>query len=125
VRESRLIQVSDRTVEAVVRQSPEAARNLFERFLALAERTRRDLEAWTIAHLARRAAPHLRQAGAGVIRPADLAERSGLEEGEAALLLDRLGRSGGLSEGGGGYQVRDAAALELRIRELTAEDSGA
>lgn len=125
VRDSRLVRVSDRTVDALARQSPDAARTLLERFAALADRTRRELEAWTLSHLLRRAAPHLREAAAGVIRAADLAERSGIEELEASLLLDRLERSGSLAEDREGYRVRDPAAFERDLRDLASDGAGA
>jgi len=125
VRDSRLLRVNERTVDAFVRQSPESARNLLERFMAQGERTRRELEAWTVAHLLRRAAPHLRESAAGLIRPADLAERAGIEEEDAALVLDRLERAGCLTGRAGGYRSSDAGALERGIRELTAGEAGA
>jgi CRP-like cAMP-binding protein len=120
VRDSRLVLVSDRTVDAVERHSPDAARRIFEHFGALAGRTRGELERWTLAHLVPRVAPLLRDAGAGLLRADDLADRSGLTPEQTQLVLERLAADGGLAAADGGFRLRDAAAVERALDALAA-----
>jgi CRP-like cAMP-binding protein len=115
VQDARLIQVSDRTLDAVVRHGPRTAQLIFGQLLALAGAARAELSAWTIGHLLRRVAPSLAQAAGGGVVPADLAEHSGLVESDALLVLEELRQRGCLVREEAGYRAPDAALLQREI----------
>jgi CRP-like cAMP-binding protein len=112
VQDTRLIRVNDRTLDAVVRHGPQTARQIVERLLILVDRARADLAAWSAAHLLPRAAPHLVAAAGGTIAAADLAERSGISEQDARLVIEELARRGLLVRDGEAHRAADP--LELK-----------
>lgn len=118
VTDTRLIQVNDRTLDAVVRHGPQVARQMVERLLVLVDRARGDLASWSAGHLLPRVAPHLIAAAAGAVRPADVAERSGTSESDAALVLEELARRGLLVREGAGYRTADALGLKRFVDGL-------
>lgn len=120
VKDCRLLQVSDRTLGALVRHGPDTARHLLDRLLALACRARGDLEAWGIGHLLPRLVPDLLEAAHGPFAAADLAERSGLSESDARLVLEDLRRSGCLVREGSRYRAPDHGKLQRAIDGLSA-----
>jgi CRP-like cAMP-binding protein len=118
VRDTRLIQVNDRSLDAVVRHGPQTARQIAERLLAEADRARRELTDWTAAHILGRVASQLTAAADGSINAADLAERSGTVEADVGLVLEELARRGGLAREGAAYRAPDPGMLERTIDEL-------
>ncbi len=122
VRDARLIQVSDRTLDAVVRHDPQTARKLFEQLLALTKSARGELALWTIGQLLPRIAPNLAEAASAGLLPADVAERSGLAESDAVLVLEELRRRGCLVREGPRYLAPDPALLQREIDGFTAAD---
>jgi CRP-like cAMP-binding protein len=119
--DARLIQVSDRTLDAVVRHGPRTARLVFEQLLTLTGAARSELAAWTIEQLLRRLAPNLTEAAGGGIAPADLAEHSGLVESDVLLVLEELRQRGCLVRDGDGYRASDPALL---LREIDRFSTG-
>ena len=115
VQDARLVQVSDRTLDAVVRHGPRTAQMIFEQLLALTGSARSELATWTIEQLLRRIAPNLLEAAGGGIVPADLAEHSGLVESDVLLVLEELRQRGCLVHDGAGYRAPDAALLQREI----------
>ena len=115
VQDTRLIQVSDRTLDAVVRHGPQTAQMIFEKLLALTGSARSELSLWTILRLLGRIAPNLTAAAAGDIFPADLAERSGMPEADVVLVLEEFRRRGCLSREGQRYRAADDALLRREI----------
>ena len=115
VQDARLIQVNDRTLDAVVRHGPQTARMICERLLALTKSARGEMALWTIGQLLRRLAPNLTEAAGGGIAPADLAERSGLVESDVLLVLEELRQRGCLVREGPQYRAPDAALLQREI----------
>jgi CRP-like cAMP-binding protein len=114
VEDTRLIQVNDRTLEAVVRHGPQTARAIFEQLLALARSAGDELSRWTIGQLLHRVAPNLTVAGGGVL-PEDLAESSGLDLSEVLQVLEELRRRGGLVREGPRYRAPDLGLLQREI----------
>lgn len=120
IKDSRLLLVNDRTLDAVVRHGPEIAVIVTERLLNLAQDAQRGLEAWVLAHRLARAEPHLRGAGAGPLRPESLAESSGLSTPDAGSVLHELASRGALASAADGYRVADPAAFDRVVREIAA-----
>lgn len=120
VQDTRLIQVSDRTLEAVVRHGPQTGRQIIDGLLVLAERARGELAAWTGQQLLPRVAPHLLGSAGGAVRPADLAERAGTSETNALLVLEEVARRGLLERAGTEYRVCDAPGLQRFVDGLLA-----
>lgn len=118
VKDARLIQVNDHTLEAVVRHGPHTAQRIAERLIALASGARGELASWTAGQVLRRIAPHLLAASGGAVEPADIAELSGLVEADVTLALDELQRRGCLVRAGSAYRVRDAPSLQREIDGL-------
>lgn len=126
VQEARLIQVSDRTLDAFVRHGPQTARLIFERLLSLATSAGSELALWTIEQLLLRIAPNLKEAGDnGEIVPAELAERSGLVESDVLLVLEELRRRGCLIREGPRFHAPDVALLQREIDGFAAAGAGA
>lgn len=124
VADSRLIQVNDRTLGAVVRHGPEIARQLVERLLTLVREAQDDLAAWNIGHLLPRFAPDLIEAARGPIDAAELAERSGLVEFDARQVLEELRRRGALVSEGTQYRAPDLGLLQRAIDGILAGGEG-
>jgi CRP-like cAMP-binding protein len=118
VKDSRLLLVSDRTIDAVARHGPEVARTLVERLLELAGQEARRLEGWKLSRQALRAEPHLRNAAP--LLAEELAERAGISVGDARAVLEALADRGAVVREPGGYRVTDAAALERSVLALAA-----
>jgi CRP-like cAMP-binding protein len=120
VKDSRLLLVSDRTLDVIARHGPEVTRVVAERLLGLAGDAARRLEAWVLARHALRAEPHLLAARG--LSPSALAELSGLAAEDARAVLEALAERGGLGRapGGGEYRVADAAVLERAVLEMSA-----
>lgn len=125
VQDARLIQVNDRTLDAVVRHDPETALMIFERLLALAKKARTDLTLWTIEQLLRRIAPNLTETASGGMLPADLAEQTGLLESDVLLVLEALRQRGCFVREGPKYRAPDAALLQREIDGFAAAGNGA
>lgn len=126
VEEARLIQVNDRTLDAVVRHGPQTGRLIFERLLSLAASAGNELALWTIARLLRRIGPNLGEAGGDEgILPAELAECSGLVESDVLVVLEELRRRGCLVREGPRYRAPDAALLRREIDGFAAAGAGA
>ena len=123
VTDSRLLLVSDRTLDAVARHGPEVLRTVAERLLELAGEGAQRLDAWALARLALRAEPHLRTAGP--LSPAELAELAGLSARDAQAVLEALAERGALARADGGYLVTDAAALERTVLAMAAAATAA
>lgn len=119
VRDARLIQVNDATLDAVARHGPQTVRVMFERLLDLTREAGAELARWTIGQLLPRIAPELTAAGGGLL-PADLAERSGLAAAEVELVLEELRGRGCLVREGTRYRAPDPALLRREIDLLTA-----
>jgi len=120
VQDARLIQVNDRTLDAVVRHGPHTAQMIFEQLLTLTGAARGELAGWTIEQVLRRLAQNLTEtAGAGMV-PAELAELSGLVESDVLLVLEELRQRGCLVREGAGYRAPDAALLQREIDRLAA-----
>lgn len=119
VREARLVQITDRTLDGLVRHGPHAVLRIFEQLLALTETAGNQLTLWTIGQLLRRIAPNLiAAAGAGIV-PADLAENSGLVEADVLLVLEELRRRGCLIREGPRYRAADIELLQREIDGFT------
>ena len=118
VKDSRLLQVSDRTLDAVARQGPEVARTVTEGLLELAGAEARRLEGAVLSRLALRAEPHLR--AAAPLPPEELAELSGLSVRDCRAVLEALAERGGLARAAAGYLVTDAGALERAVLAMAA-----
>lgn len=117
--DARLVPFSDRTLDAVVRNGPEAGLAIAERFLALGTAARRDLESWTLAHALRRVGPHLAGDAPGSRRLAELAEQAGAAPADVARLLEELERLGAaVREAGDVWRFPDGAALERAARAV-------
>ena len=117
LRDSRLLLVSDRTLDAVARQGPEVARTVAEGLLELAGDAARRLDAWMLGRLALRAEPHLH--AAGPLSAEDLAELTGLAARDARTVLEALAERGGVVREPGGYRAAEAAALEQAVLALS------
>ena len=118
VQDTRLIQVNDATLDAVVRHGPQTARGLFDQLLALTRRARNEATLWTVEQLLNRLAPALMEAaGAGVL-PADLAEGSDVPAADVLLVLEELRLRGCLVCEGARYRAPDIAALQREIDRL-------
>lgn len=122
VRDSRLLLVSDRTLDAVARQGPEIACAVAERLLEQTGQQARRLDAWVLARLAMRAEPHLRTTSP--LPPDELAELSGLPVRDARAVLEALAERGVLARAGDGYVVTEAGALEQAVLALAADAAG-
>jgi len=120
VQDARLIQVNDRTIDAVVRHGPQTARMIFEQLLALTQSARNELALWTIEQLLHRISPNLTEAAGGGIVPADLAEHTGLVESDVLLVLEELRQRGCLVREGPRYRAPDAALLQREIDSISA-----
>ncbi len=118
MKDARLVQVNDRTLDAVVRHGPQTALRIAEQLVSLTSSARKELTAWTTGQVLRRIAPHLRAAVGDVVVPADIAERSGLVENEVALALEELQRRNCLVREGTGYRMADAVLLQRVIDGL-------
>lgn len=118
VRDSRLLLVSDRTLDAVARQGPEVARTVAEGLLELAGDAAQRLDAWMLGRLALRAEPHLH--AAVPLSADDLAELTGLAARDARTVLEALAERGGVVRESGGYRAAEAAALEQAVLALSA-----
>ena len=117
VRDSRLLLVSDRTLDAVARQGPEVARTVAEGLLELAGDAAQRLDAWMLGRLALRAEPHLH--AARPLSAEDLAELTGLAARDARTVLEALAERGGVVREPGGYRAAEAAALEQAVLALS------
>ena len=120
VQDARLIQVSDRTLDGVVRHGPQTALMIFEQLLALTKSARDELTLWTVKQLLQRIAPTLAEAAGGGMTPADLAEHTGLVESDVLLVLEELRQRGCLVLEGTRYRAPDAALLQREIDEFAA-----
>jgi CRP-like cAMP-binding protein len=123
VKDSRLLQVSDRTLDAVARQGPEVARTVTEGLLELAGAEARRLEAAVLSRLALRAEPHLRTVAP--LSPEELAELSGLSVRDCRAVLEALAERSGLSRAAAGYLVTDVGALERSVLAMAAAANAA
>jgi len=124
VQDARLLQVNDRTLDAVVRHGPETAYLIFEQLLALGRSARGELTLWTVEQLLRRIGSRLSEAAAG-IDPADIAEHAGLAESDVLLVLEELRRLGCLIREGERYRAPDTALLQREIARITAAGTNA
>lgn len=124
LQDTRLIRVNDRTLDAVVRHGPQTARQIVERLLVLVDRARGELAAWTAGHLLPRAAPHLIAAAGGAIVPADLAERSGIAEQDARLVLEELARRGLVVPDGAAYRAPDPSRVRRFVDGVLSGEGG-
>ena len=120
VRDARLIQVNDRTLDAVVRHGPRTARMIFEHLLGLTESAGSDLALWTIGQLLPRVAPNLTDAAVSGVVPAELAEHSSLAESEVLLVLEELRQRGCLVREGPKYRAPDAGLLRREVEGFSA-----
>ncbi|HEY5997738.1 MAG TPA: cyclic nucleotide-binding domain-containing protein [bacterium] len=120
VKDSRLLLVSDRTLDAVARHGPEVTRVVAEQLLEIAGDAARRLDAWVLARQALRAEPHL--LSARELSPTGLAELSGLAPGDARAVLEALAERGAIARApqGDAYRVEDAAVLEQALLEMSA-----
>ncbi|HWR97645.1 MAG TPA: cyclic nucleotide-binding domain-containing protein [Candidatus Methanoperedens sp.] len=118
VKDSRLLLVSDRSLEVVARHGPEVIRTVAERLLELAGAAAQRLDGWVLARQALRAEPHLR--AAGPLTAASLAEHAGISERDAGSVLKALAERGALVREAGGYRMTEAATLERAVQELAA-----
>lgn len=119
-KDARLIQVSDRNLDAVVRIGPEAALRMEETLFDAAASAWADLEAWTLAHAIRRVEPYLVEAGAAGVSAEHLAEQAGCESREVFRLLVELERLGGVAREGAVFRVPAVPQLEAAVRALSA-----
>jgi len=119
VQDVRLIQVNDRTLDAVVRHGPQTALRIFEQFLAFTRGVGDELALWTIEQLLQRIGPNLSETAGRDIVPADLAERSGLVESDVMLVLEELRQRGCLIREGPGYRAPDPGLLQRTIDGLS------
>lgn len=120
VQDARLIQVSDRTLDAVVRHDPRTAHAIFDHLQELMSAAASDMHHWTLGQLLPRIAPVLSSAPGGGFLPADLAEQSGLGEADVLLVLEELQRRGCLVREGQRFRAPDAALLRREIEGLAA-----
>jgi len=120
VQDARLIQVNDRTLDAVVRHGHQTAQKIFEQLLSLTRSASGELELWTVAQLLPRIAPNLAEVGDGGVDAAELAERSGLAEADVLTVLEELRQRGCLIREGPRYRAPDAALLQRAIDGFTA-----
>lgn len=120
VRDARLIQVNDRTLDAVVRHGPQTAQMIFEHLLGLTESAGSDLALWTIGQLLPRVAPSLTDTAASGVLPSELADHSGLAEPEVLLVLEELRQRGCLVREGPRYRAPDAALLRREVEGFSA-----
>jgi CRP-like cAMP-binding protein len=124
-KDARLLQVSDRNLDAVVRIGPEAALRLEETLFDAGAAAWVDLETWTLAHVIRRVEPYLPEAGAAGLRADELAEQAGCESYDVFRLLVELERLGGLAREGDVFRVPGAPQLAAAVRALTASGASA
>jgi CRP-like cAMP-binding protein len=121
VQDARLIQVSDRTLDAVVRHGPQTARQIFDQLLERTRIAKGDLHGWLFTRLVPRLAQVLTEAaGAGAVPAdladlADLAEQSGLSEADVLLVLEELCERGCLVREAGRFRAPDPARLQREI----------
>lgn len=125
VDDSRLIQINERTLGAVVRHGPRIGRQILERLLTLVSDARAELAAWNIEHLLPRVAPELIEIARGPIDASDLAERSGIAQTDALQVLEEFSRIGCLVREGSGYRAPDVGALKRAIDGLIDPGAGA
>jgi CRP-like cAMP-binding protein len=125
VQDARLIQVNDRTLDAVVRHGPETAAVIFEQLLRLTKSAAGELTLWTVEHLLRRCAPLLLESAAAGILPGTLAEHASVLEADALVVLEELRRRGALVREGERYRAADAAVLQREIDAIAAAGSQA
>jgi CRP-like cAMP-binding protein len=118
VQDTRLIQVNDTTLDAVVRHGPQTARGLFDQLLALTQRARSEATLWTVGQLLNRLAPALAEAAGDGVLPADLVEGSGLPAADVLLVLEELRLRGCLVCDGARYRAPDLAPLQREIDRL-------
>jgi CRP-like cAMP-binding protein len=124
IQDTRLIQVSDRTLDAVVRHGPETARQIVERLLVLVDSARAEILAWSADHLLPRVAPHLVAAPGAPLTPGELAEHSGVSEADARVVLEELVRRGQLTRDAAGYRAPDGAKLQRFVDGVLAGGAG-
>jgi len=125
VQDARLLQVNDRTLDALVRHGPQTAQVILERLLTLNTDARGELALWNIEQLLRRIAPNLTDAAGRGIVPADLAEHSGLVESDVLPVLEELRKRGCLVREGPRYRALDAALLQREIDGFAAAEARA
>lgn len=122
--DTRLLQVNDRNLEAVVRHGPEEAFGMLQKLFALAAAARRDLDAWILTAVLRRAEPSLLAFGAAGFTGDELAEQTGLEAADAVRLLLALERTGGVVRTGPTFRIPDPERFARAAHALFAAGSG-
>jgi CRP/FNR family cyclic AMP-dependent transcriptional regulator len=120
VQDTRLIQINERTLDAVVRHGPQTSRSILEQLLAMSASAGGELALWTIEQLLRRIASDLTAAAGVGIVPAQLAEHAGLVESDVLLVLEELRRRGCLVCEGSVYRALDVALLQREIEGFAA-----
>lgn len=118
--ESRLLQLNNKSLEALVRHSPETALLLVERFIGMAGPALQALESLSVGHLARRAEQFLLAAATRPVGAQDLAEQTGFGEAEARRLLAELERLGVLERVGESFRTPDRDLLQRTLHALAA-----
>jgi CRP-like cAMP-binding protein len=118
--DSRLLRISDRTVDAVVRHGPETALAVLGRLVALEEAVRADAAAWSLSRVLRRVEPFLPRAAGAVVDPAVLAEDAGVPASDARLLFTELERVGAAVRQGAHWRLPDPELLERAVGEIAA-----
>lgn len=120
LKDSRLLLVSDRTLDALVRHGPDVARLVTERVLGLASRAAAAVRGVALARAARRAAPHLR--GPHLLSVESLGEAASLSTEESRAVLEAFTARGALVRETGGYRIAEASSLERVLEQLSGAD---
>jgi hypothetical protein len=108
-----------------VRHGGDATLALLERLVEHAGQSRRDIEAWSLARVMRRAEAVLLGAGDAALAPEALAERAGLAGADARRLLEELERIGVAARRGEGFSIAGAEQIARAARTLEEAGEGA